>query len=54
MVVTTGGFINSKQMLESYAPILKRCMFRVGAEGDDGSGIKLGMSVGGAAFPPEP
>ncbi len=50
VVVTTGGFINSKQMLESYAPILKRCMFRVGAEGDDGSGIKLGMSVGGAAI----
>ncbi|MEE8310735.1 MAG: FAD-dependent oxidoreductase [Candidatus Binatia bacterium] len=49
VIVTTGGFINNDLMLDSYAPLLRRCKFRVGAEGDDGSGIRLGMSVGGAA-----
>jgi len=49
VVLTTGGFINNKLMIDSYAPLLRRCMFRVGAEGDDGSGIRLGMSVGAAA-----
>ncbi len=50
VVLTTGGFINNRDMIERYAPLLLRCKFRVGAEGDDGSGIALGMAVGGAAI----
>ncbi|MDJ0785646.1 MAG: FAD-dependent oxidoreductase [Myxococcota bacterium] len=46
VVLTTGGFINDDAMLEAHAPWLRRCSFRVGAEGDDGSGIRLGMAAG--------
>ena len=31
----------------THAPDLKRCMFLVGGDGDDGSGIELGMAAGG-------
>jgi len=37
-------------MLETYVPLLRRCRFRVGAEGDDGSGILLGTAAGAAAI----
>ena len=46
VVLTTGGFIHNDAMLVAYQPLLTRCKFRVGAEGDDGSGIRLGMAVG--------
>jgi 3-oxo-5alpha-steroid 4-dehydrogenase len=49
VVLSTGGFINNKAMLDTYAPLLRRCNFRVGADGDDGSGIRMGMGAGGAA-----
>jgi 3-oxo-5alpha-steroid 4-dehydrogenase len=47
VVLCTGGFVNDKQMLRLHAPLLARCKFRVGAEGDDGSGIRLGIAAGG-------
>ncbi len=47
VVLTTGGFINNAEMLEQHAPVLRRCKVRVGAEGDDGSGIRMGMGAGG-------
>lgn len=50
VILAAGGFINDKEMLETYAPLLRKCMFRVGAEGDDGSGIRLGIGAGGAAI----
>ncbi|MDX1650012.1 MAG: FAD-dependent oxidoreductase, partial [Myxococcota bacterium] len=50
VVLTTGGFINSKEMMQTYLPRLRRCKYRVGAEGDDGSGIRLGMAAGGAVL----
>jgi len=50
VVLTTGGFINNKDMLDAYAPLLRKCNFRVGAEGDDGSGIRMGMGAGAAAI----
>jgi 3-oxo-5alpha-steroid 4-dehydrogenase len=46
VVLTTGGFIHNDAMLAAYQPLLTRCKFRVGAEGDDGSGIRLGMALG--------
>ncbi|HIL14472.1 MAG TPA: FAD-dependent oxidoreductase [Deltaproteobacteria bacterium] len=50
VVLTTGGFICNSSMLEQYAPTAGRCLFKVGAEGDDGSGIGLGMAAGGHAI----
>jgi 3-oxo-5alpha-steroid 4-dehydrogenase len=48
VVLSTGGFIQNDAMLEAYVPRARRCRFRVGAEGDDGSGIRLGMAAGAA------
>jgi succinate dehydrogenase/fumarate reductase flavoprotein subunit len=48
VIVATGGFVNHCEMLELHAPALARCKVRVGAEGDDGSGIRMGIAAGGA------
>jgi succinate dehydrogenase/fumarate reductase flavoprotein subunit len=48
VVLCTGGFIQDEAMLRLHAPLLARCKVRVGAEGDDGSGIRLGLAAGGA------
>ncbi|HEX2483933.1 MAG TPA: FAD-dependent oxidoreductase [Myxococcota bacterium] len=48
VVLATGGFINDARMLALHAPHLARCRYRVGAEGDDGGGIRLGLAAGGA------
>ncbi len=50
VVLATGGFIQDDDMLRAHAPMLRRCSFRVGAEGDDGSGIRLGMAAGAATL----
>jgi len=50
IVITTGGFINHDGMIADHQPMVRRCNFRVGAEGDDGSGIRLGMAAGGATI----
>jgi succinate dehydrogenase/fumarate reductase flavoprotein subunit len=50
VVLTTGGFINHDGMIAAHQPLVRRCKFRVGAEGDDGSGIRLGMAAGGVAI----
>ena len=50
VILAAGGFINNREMLSSYAPLLLRCNYRVGAEGDDGSGIRLGLAAGAAAI----
>jgi 3-oxo-5alpha-steroid 4-dehydrogenase len=50
VVLTTGGFINDDDMIAAHQPLVRRCMVRVGAEGDDGSGIRLGIAAGGATI----
>ncbi len=50
VVLTTGGFINDDAMIAAHQPRVRRCKFRVGAEGDDGSGIRLGIAAGGATI----
>jgi 3-oxo-5alpha-steroid 4-dehydrogenase len=50
VIVTTGGFIHDDAMLAAHAPQVRRCKFRVGAEGDDGSGIRLGIAAGAATI----
>jgi len=49
VILTTGGFIHADDMLARYVPLALRCKVRVGAEGDDGSGIRLGLAAGGVA-----
>jgi 3-oxo-5alpha-steroid 4-dehydrogenase len=46
VVITTGGFVLNDEMLDRHAPLARRCSMRVAATGDDGSGIKLGISAG--------
>jgi 3-oxo-5alpha-steroid 4-dehydrogenase len=46
VVLTTGGFIHNDAMLEAHAPLARACSVRVGADGDDGSGIRLGQAAG--------
>jgi succinate dehydrogenase/fumarate reductase flavoprotein subunit len=50
VVLCTGGFIQDREMLRLHAPLLARCKYRVGAEGDDGSGIRLGIAAGAATL----
>jgi 3-oxo-5alpha-steroid 4-dehydrogenase len=47
VVLTTGGFIFNREMVSQYAPRFRMTM-RLGGTGCDGSGIRLGESVGGA------
>jgi succinate dehydrogenase/fumarate reductase flavoprotein subunit len=50
VILAAGGFINNKQMVERYAPLLRKCRFRAASDGDDGRGIRMGMGAGGAAI----
>jgi 3-oxo-5alpha-steroid 4-dehydrogenase len=50
VVLATGGFINADDMLRHHVPLALRCKMRVGAEGDDGSGIRLGLAAGAATL----
>jgi len=47
VVLSTGGFIYNREMLTRHAPKYLR-NFRLGTTGCDGSGIRLGQSVGAA------
>ena len=49
VVLTAGGFINNVDMVNQYAPNLKRARFQAATDGDDGRGIRMGMGAGGAA-----
>ncbi|WP_420429147.1 FAD-binding protein [Algiphilus sp.] len=46
VVLSTGGFIFNRDMVATHAPAYGRNL-RLGATGCDGSGIRLGQSVGG-------
>jgi 3-oxo-5alpha-steroid 4-dehydrogenase len=47
-VLSTGGFIFNREMVTRHAPKYLR-NFRLGTSGCDGSGVRLGVSVGGEA-----
>lgn len=49
VVLCTGGFVMNREMVRRHAPLLLRSRDPIGTV-DDGSGIRLGMSVGGAAI----
>jgi len=48
VVLTTGGFVLDDEMLKRHVPRALRCQMRVAGDGDDGSGIRLGMAAGAA------
>lgn len=50
VILTTGGFIKNREMVEKFAPDLARCNYPIGSDGCDGSGIRMGMGVGGNAI----
>lgn len=47
VVLCAGGFIHNRAMVEALAPRYRNVM-PLGTQGDDGSGIQLGASAGGA------
>ncbi|MCK0508191.1 FAD-dependent oxidoreductase [Aromatoleum anaerobium] len=50
VVLAAGGFIANRDMVARYAPGALTCDTQVSAGNDDGSGIRMGISVGGAAI----
>lgn len=48
VILSTGGYIFNRDMIREYAPKFRR-NFKVGATGCDGSGLRLGVSVGAAS-----
>lgn len=51
VILTTGGFIFNKDMVARFAPDLGRCNAPIGnPKGCDGSGIRMGLGVGGNAI----
>ncbi len=50
VVLTTGGFVLNDEMLRQYIPRALDCKLRVAGDGDDGSGIRLGVAAGAATL----
>jgi len=48
VVLSAGGFVFNSKMMQHYAPKYKQG-YPLGTDGDNGAGIRLGQSVGGAA-----
>ncbi len=48
VVLSTGGFVLNDAMMRTHLPLGLRCKMRVASDGDDGSGIKLGIAAGAA------
>ena len=49
VVLCTGGFVMNREMVKRHAPLMLRSRHPIGTV-DDGSGIRMGMSVGGTAI----
>ncbi|MBE9539407.1 MAG: FAD-dependent oxidoreductase [Proteobacteria bacterium] len=50
VILCAGGFVMNEEMIAKYAPLLSRGNSPIGNPGDTGTGILMGMSVGGAAI----
>ena len=46
VVLAAGGFINSPEMIEQYAPGVHVTALRLGTDGDDGRGIRMAEAAG--------
>lgn len=47
VILAAGGFVFNRQMLAEHAPLYAQCL-PLGTPADDGAGIRMGMSAGGA------
>jgi succinate dehydrogenase/fumarate reductase flavoprotein subunit len=50
VILCAGGFDMTQDMVKRHVPMLLRANTPIGTAGDDGTGIRLGMSVGGSAI----
>ncbi len=50
VILCAGGFVMNNEMVRKYAPMLTAGTHPIGNPGDTGSGILMGLSVGGAAI----
>jgi succinate dehydrogenase/fumarate reductase flavoprotein subunit len=50
VVLCAGGFVMNRDMVKQHVPMLLRASWPSGTSGDDGTGIRLGMSVRGHAI----
>jgi len=50
VILCAGGFNMNEEMVAKYAPMLTRGNMPIGNPGDTGTGIQMGMAVGGAAI----
>ena len=50
VILCAGGFCMNEEMVQKYAPMLTRGNTPIGNPGDTGTGIEMGMAVGGAAI----
>lgn len=46
VVLAAGGFVQNDGMLLRHSPLLRKCSFRLGVEGDDGRAIRMAMGAG--------
>jgi 3-oxo-5alpha-steroid 4-dehydrogenase len=46
VVLAGGGFINNADMVRRHSPLLQRCSFKLGVDGDDGRAIRMAMGAG--------
>jgi succinate dehydrogenase/fumarate reductase flavoprotein subunit len=50
VILCAGGFVMNDEMLQKYAPHLMRATYKIGNPADTGTGILMGITVGGAAI----
>lgn len=48
VVLSAGGFVFNREMMQEHAPAYADCSMRLGTAADDGSGISMGRAAGGA------
>jgi succinate dehydrogenase/fumarate reductase flavoprotein subunit len=46
VVLTAGSFIQNREMVMRHSPLLARCSYRLGVDGDDGRAIRMAMGAG--------
>jgi len=46
VILTAGGFIQNRAMVARHSPLLSKCSYRLGQDGDDGRAIRMAMGAG--------
>ncbi|MEE3329437.1 MAG: FAD-dependent oxidoreductase [Myxococcota bacterium] len=47
VILCAGGFAVNKEMINKYAPELRKARFKAATDGDDGLGLRIGIAAGG-------